>query len=429
MKTNKPAKKPARKEKAPSYNLSPVLPGKGNVGPLKDMAQEIITASAGLEGRVARETAVAIGDRLRLVNSYYSNLIEGHKTSIPDIESALYKVFSQDPDKKYAQELCAAHVETERRFVQLVYAQKDRNICERKFLSDIHAAFYANLPEEHLYTHSGGGFTKHPVHPGVIRDVSVSVDGRLPHGPDYRDLPASLETFANAYDPDHFHGDERLIAMAASHHRLTWLHPFRDGNGRVARLFSGLYLARAGVNRNNLWSLSRGLSRRKKQYMFELWAADSPNAEEGAHHFDDDLLADFCRFFLEICLDQIRFMEELLRLDQIESRIDWYVEMRSRHPEKPLKVQAAKLLRAVFMRGAVARGMAAEILNMSARNARRIVSDLLKDNLLYSPSHRAPLTIGLPLHVLPYYFPSLYDPSVIGEEYLNRLHNAHPQIT
>ena len=69
------------------------------------------------------------------------------------------------------------------------------------------------------------------------------------------------------------------------------------------------------------------------------------------------------------------------------------------------------------MRGAVACGQAAEILNMSARSARRTVSTLLAEGLLQSPSHRAPLTIGLPLAVLPYYFPDLYDPSVIGEEY------------
>ena len=421
MKTDKAAKKPAKKDKNPMDALSPVLPGKSTMGPLKDMAQEIITASAGLEGRVAGETAAALGDRLRLINSYYSNLIEGHKTSIPDIESALHKVFSQDPEKKYAQELCAAHVETERRFIQLVDAQRERNMCDQQFLSDIHAAFYANLPEEHLYTHAEEGFTRHPVKPGVIRDVNVSVDGQSPHGPDYQDLPALLQAFANAYNPDQFYGDERLIAMAASHHRLTWLHPFRDGNGRTARLFSGLYLARTGVNKSNLWSLSRGLSRRKEQYMFELWATDSPDAQGGPHRFDSDLLAAFCEFLFEICLDQIRFMEDLLRLDQVESRIDWYVETRSKHAGKPLNVQAGKLLRAVFMRGAVPRGMAAGILNMSARNARRIVSDLLKDNLLESRSHRSPLTIGLPIHVLPYYFPSLYDPSVIGEEYLNRL--------
>ena len=418
MNKSKSAIKPAKKSKNSAYYLTPLLPGNSNIGPLKDMAQEIIATSAGLEGKVAKETAIVLGDQLRLINSYYSNLIEGHKTTIPDISMALQKKFSQDPDKKYAQELCAAHVETERRFMELVNTQQKLNICGQQFLSEIHAAFYANLPEEHLYTHTPKGFSRAPVNSGQIRDVNVSVDGRSLHGPHYQDLPALLKTFAQSYTPDQFHGDERLIAIAASHHRLTWLHPFRDGNGRVARLFSGLYFARTGINKSNLWSLSRGLSRNNKQYMFELWATDSPDEKNGAHYFDDDLLADFCKFFFEICLDQIRFMEGLLRLDQIETRIDWYVETRAKQDKNPLRVETAKLLRAVFMRGAIQRGMAAEILNMSERNARRIVSALIKDGLLQSQSHRASLTIGLPLGVLPYYFPDLYDPSVIGEEYI-----------
>jgi len=107
----------------------------------------------------------------------------------------------------------------------------------------------------------------------------------------------------------------------------------------------------------------------------------------------------------------------LLRLDQIEARIDWFVESRQRQTPPSIHPGAARLLRAVFMRGAVARGQSAEILNMSERNARRVVSGLLEEGLLQSPSHRAPLTIGLPLEALPYYFPDLYDPSVLGESY------------
>ena len=414
MKTDKSAKEAAKKSGNPPYDLTPLLPGNDNIGPLKDMAQEITAASAGLEGKVAPDTAAALGDQLRLVNSYYSNLIEGHKTTIPDIEMALRKEFNRDPKKKYAQELCAAHVETEKQSMQLVDAPQKLNVCDQKLLSDIHAAFYANLPEEHLYTHTQEGFTKVPVKPGEFRNVNVSVDGQSLHGPDHQDLPLLLQTFARGYDPDRFHGDERLIAMAASHHRLTWLHPFRDGNGRVARLFSGLYLSEIGINKSNLWSLSRGLSRNKKRYMFELWTTDSPGKQNSGYYFDDDLSADFCEFFFAICLDQIRFMENLLRLDQIESRIDWYVETQAKHSQKSLRDKAAKLLRAVFMRGALPRGRAAEILNMSERSARRTVSALIEEGLLQSQSHRAPLTIGLPIHVLPYYFPDLYDPSVIG---------------
>ncbi|MCJ7616068.1 MAG: hypothetical protein MUO43_05975, partial [Desulfobacterales bacterium] len=67
MKKSKPANEPAKKNKNPAaYHLTPLLPGNGNIGPLKDMAQEIIAASAGLESKVARETAVVLGDQLRL---------------------------------------------------------------------------------------------------------------------------------------------------------------------------------------------------------------------------------------------------------------------------------------------------------------------------------------------------------------------------
>ncbi len=78
------------------------------------------------------------------------------------------------------------------------------------------------------------------------------------------------------------------------------------------------------------------------------------------------------------------------------------------------------------MRGALPKGKAAEILNISARGTRRAVSALIEEGLLQSKSHRAPLTIGLPIHVLPYYFPDLYDPSVIGMD-PNRLSEGSPQ--
>jgi Fic family protein len=420
MKHREPANEPAKKA---HYALTPFLPGTALIGPLKDMAQQIITGSARMEGQVAQETAAALGDKLRLINSYYSNLIEGHKTTIPDIEAAMKDRFDPDPDRKYAQELCAAHVQVEKKHMQQVISRATAAISSRRYLCDLHSDFYGCLPEEHKYTHDGSGFTRIPVNPGQLRDVDVSVDGRSLHGPHHQYLPQLLKSFEAGYDPCRFHGDERLIAMAASHHRLAWLHPFRDGNGRVARLFSGLYLTACGVNQNNLWSLSRGLSRNKDQYMFELWATDSPD-ENKTNFFDEDLLADFCEFFFKICLDQIGFMERLLRLDQIDARIEWYVESRLKQNKKAIRPEAARLLRAVFRRGAVMRGKAPQILNMSERTGRRIVRALLDDGLLESASHRSPLTIGLPLSVLPYYFPDLYDPSVIGPEHMGERKGA-----
>jgi Fic family protein len=402
-----------------SIAFEPTLPS-CRIGELKDLAQEVMIASATLEGRVAVQTAAALGDRLRFLNSYHSNLIEGHKTTIVEIEMALNKAFFGDDQKRYAQELCAAHVRVERELMQEVLARRPENICDFEFVSKIHRRFYEQLPAHHQFTHSLGGFTRHPVMPGTMRDANVSLDGgRTSHGPDAQTLPVKYAQFNRLYNPGRFHGDERLLAAAASHHRLGWLHPFRDGNGRVTRLFSGLFMALIGLNRGNLWSLSRGLSRDRQWYMTNLQSADSPTSD--GKGFDQPYFADYCVYFLEVCLDQIKFMDNILSLHRIDSRIESYIRDRDKRKgaAHPLDPRAGKLLKALFLQGEVPRRQVRSIMGMesqSARHARRLVSQLMNEGLVCAESHRAPLTIGFPIHVLRYYFPDLFDPSVMGDE-------------
>jgi Fic family protein len=399
-------------------SFHPPLPSR-QLGQIKDMAQDVIVASSTLEGRIAGETAQALGDRLRFINSYHSNLIEGHKTTILDIEAALHKDYSRDAQRRYVQELCAAHVKTERALMQGLLSNPPDNPCSFDYVSSIHRTFYDQLSAEHQFTHNQGGFTTFSVMPGQLRDDAVSLDGGMTaHGPDVRQLPRCYETFSRLYDPAAFHGDERLIAAAASHHRLVWLHPFRDGNGRVSRLFSGLYLARIGINRSNLWSLSRGFSRNKQWYMTNLQSADSP--DEAKRGFDQAFFADYCLFFLEVCLDQIAFMDRILALNRIDARIDGYLRDRdkARGALHPLDQRAGRLMKALFLQGRVSRGEARSIMgmdNQTDRHARRIVSQLVQEGLVCSASHRAPLTIGFPAKVLRYYFPDLFGPEVLGE--------------
>ncbi|MDY0228025.1 MAG: Fic family protein [Desulfomicrobium apsheronum] len=398
--------------------LTPSLPGRKLIGPLKDMATEVATTSAGLERSIALETARTLGERLRLVNSYYSNLIEGHKTTIPEIEAALSRKFVEKPERRYAQELCAAHVRTERHFMRDLGNHPATNVCAIEFIRRLHEHFYSHLPKEHLNTHHADGFTGIPVMPGQLRDTEVSVDGTTRHGPGALDLPEHMTIFHDMFAPDAFHGDEKLIAAAVSHHRLTWLHPFRDGNGRISRLHSGLYLAQINVNRSNLWSLSRGFSRNKSGYMLNLRATDSPERTNSRLFFDEELTADFCRFFFEICLDQISFMTNLLRLGEIDRRIEWLVQTLIRTGQSDLAPEAERLLRAVFREGLVPRGRVHEIVGKPERTARRKVTvPLEKLGLLKSESPKKPISMGMPVSALPFLFPSLFDPSVIGQEY------------
>jgi hypothetical protein len=66
-----------------------------------------------------------------------------------------------------------------------------------------------------------------------------------------------------------------------------------------------------------LWTASRGLARRRDEYLKLLENADSPRLND----FDDRgalsyrALIDFSRFFLTTCLDQIVYMRKMPAID------------------------------------------------------------------------------------------------------------------
>jgi len=398
------------------------IPERQDLGRLKDIAQEVVASSASLEGRVAPVTAQILGDHLRLINSYYSNLIEGCKSTLRGIEDAMEKRFDADAENRYAQDLCAAHVRAEKKLLEDIEDGTIDNVASPAPLKLIHSRFYSHLSPDHLYAHDQDGFTDIPVLPGEFRDRLISVGPNaavgVPIGPSPENLNEALQQFAHDYGVGRFFGDERLIAMAAAHHRLTWLHPFRDGNGRVSRLFSTLYMARCGVNKANLWSLSRGLSRNKDEYMINLFSCDPVRKGEDPVHTPSEVLADFIEFMFAVCLDQIHFMSGLLSLETIEGRIEWYADANSRKHGGQLHPDSSRLLRAAFMRGEIRRGEAGTILNKAPSTARKIVKELIEAGLLTSDSPKSSLKVALPSRALSFYFPDLYDPGVVGEDYV-----------
>jgi Fic family protein len=84
-----------------------------------------------------------------------------------------------------------------------------------------------------------------------------------------------MARFEEAYGSTRLSKVRRIVAVAAAHHRLLWIHPLYDGNGRVARLMSHALFVRQSIG-GSLWSASRGLARNVAQYKAMLMAADEP---------------------------------------------------------------------------------------------------------------------------------------------------------
>lgn len=369
---------------------------------LQDLALELTDKTAHLAGMLHPKVSLAIGSLVRSMNCYYSNLIEGHDTHPRDIDRALHGDYSNEPHKRNLQLEARAHI----RLQELIdTAETEMDVVSPKYIQWLHREFCDHLPAELLWVENPDTKEKIKVIPGALRERDVSVGRHIPIEAGV--IPAFLERFENAYRIDRLGRMERVIAAAASHHRLVWIHPFIDGNGRVARLLSHAYLKQIGIG-NSLWSVSRGLARGVEQYKSALSGADAPRQGDldGRGNLSQQGLEVFCRYFLGACIDQLKFMEGLLRPTELLGRIEIYLEEETR--AKRLPQGSFALIKEALLLGSFARGKAEEITGYKERQARSVLKALLDKELLTSTTERGPVSIGFPQPVVERFFPGLY---------------------
>jgi Fic family protein len=185
------------------------------------------------------------------------------------------------------------------------------------------------------------------------------------------------------------------------------MHPFLDGNGRVARLMSHAVLLDT-LDTGAIWSVARGLARNLGDYKTLLANCDRTrrNDLDGRGALSEEALAEFTRFFLTICIDQVTFMDSLVQPDRLRSRILLWSEEEIRFGELPPK--SVNILEAVLYRGELPRGDADTVVGTGERQARRIVSALLGKGVLVSESPRAPLRLAFPATLASRWMPGLF---------------------
>ena len=127
---------------------------------------------------------------------------------------------------------------------------------------------------------------------------------------------------------------------------------------------------------------------------------------DGRGPLSEEALAAFTRFFLETCLDQVRFMEELVQPNNLRDRILLWAEEEVRGDRLPPK--AGQVLEAVLFRGELPRGDVDTLLGTSDRHARRVVAALIERGVLTSTSTRAPLTLTFPATLAARWMPGLF---------------------
>jgi len=397
-------KKAAKKLYEDPSDMEPLKPGEDG-GKTAGLALALIRGAERLRGSMHPITRNVVADLVRSMNSYYSNLIEGHRTKPRDIDAAIRKDFSADPAQRSLQIQHVAHMEVQADMDARLPAMAAGDVCSGEFLCWLHEGFYRRLPEEFRKVEDAKG-KAYDVQPGKIRQAEVSVGRHM--APASKKLSDFLKRFAEFYGPLVTTEPGSLIAAAAAHHRLTWIHPFLDGNGRVARLFTHAWFVKACVDGDGLWTISRGLARRKPDYQAALANADEKRMTDydGRGYLSQRYLGEFCRFFLATAADQLEFMQELLAVDSMLNRMAGYGERRESAKELP--GGSARVLGEIFLRGEIARGDVSRIIGASPRTAQKLTGELLTHRLVTSGSPKGPLRLGFPADAAGHYFPNLY---------------------
>lgn len=387
--------------------MEPLLMGGGyrQRGLITDLAFDLTRQAAGFRRSLPASLLASLADLVRAMNCYYSNLIEGHSTHPIEIERALQNDYSQDAGKRDLQLEARAHITVQSWIDSGVL--RGGGALTSEGIREIHRRFCELLPDDLLWVVEPRTNERLHIVPGELRrrDVQVGRHVAISAGA----LPRFLRRFEQVYGGTG--KSESIIAVAGAHHRLLWMHPFLDGNGRVARLVSHAQLLET-LDTGAVWSVARGLARHVQEYKSLLANCDQArrNDLDGRGNLSEEALGAFTQFFLKVCLDQVSFMESLMQPDRLRARMLLWVDEEIRVGALPPR--SGSVLEAILYRGELPRGDADTVVGTGERQARRVVSALMEAGVLVAESQRAPLRLAFPARLASRWMPGLFPEQV-----------------
>ena len=252
-----------------------------------------------------------LGRRFAIDFNYNSNHIEGNTLTYGQTEILLLfgKVVGE-ADLKDVQEMTAGNVAL--RMITEEAVRKDVPLTQN-FIRTLHKTLlredytvYRNLP--------GGQINSYVIHAGQYKTRPNSVINRYGDRFDYaspEETPALMTDLVDWYNAAEKSGKFTPVELAAIfHYRYIRIHPFEDGNGRIARLMSNYILARHG------YPMIVVRSRKKNEYLEALHKTDltvGTTPSLGAHASKRSIqqfLTYFTKLFVEEVTFSIRFLTE-----------------------------------------------------------------------------------------------------------------------
>lgn len=188
-------------------------------------------------------------EEMRLLHTYHSNAIEGNTLTLPETKLVLEEGITIG-GKSLREHLEATN--NARAFDLIEDIAKKKKQIDHVVIQQIHETVTAGILED----------------AGKYRTKNVRITGSAKTPPDWSKVTKLIENLIKRIA--HYRNHTVEIA-AILHHRFVEIHPFIDGNGRVSRLLTNLYLIAEGYP-----PVVLKIEDRMKYYRF-LRAADAGN--------------------------------------------------------------------------------------------------------------------------------------------------------
>lgn len=223
---------------------------------------------------------------------------EGHLQDFTEMKA------SQVGLEMMSQEVKEAHMPLTQHFIRTLH----------KTLLREDYTVYRNLP--------GGQQTSYVIHAGQYKTRPNSVITRYGDRFEYaspEETPALMTDLVNWYNDAEQSGKYSVVELAALfHYRYIRIHPFEDGNGRIARLMVNYILARHG------WPMIVVRSRKKQEYLEALHKTDlvvGPVPSEGAHA-SLTKIRNFVKYFTKLVEDELAY--DIAFIENKDEKVWWY---------------------------------------------------------------------------------------------------------
>jgi Fic family protein len=390
--------------------MEPLFPD-DPAGTIDALATELLEKIAALNATTNAITRDAIASFLGPVSGYYTGVLEAEEMSPADVISAYQNQLSGHPKTAEAQlKLIAEKAVLGNINSTLADAENDEIPASAGFLKSIHNMYFSSLTEA-ANQHQISVGTIPPTRPGEYRDIDLMF-GKF-WSPYFGSLPFFMSEFENAYDPGSKANKSkirRIINIAVAHQRLSWIQPFSTDNQRLVRLYAEACIRYENLNPNGLWSLARGLARNKTTYFEKLENAGLKrlNAMDGRGNLSNKYLVEFCIFYLNTALGQVKFMLRTLETENMLKRINNFVDLMVSRGN--MRSEAKYLLTDVFLKGKISKPDAMRITGTSDKTLKLITDDLIEKQLLTAKKEGIVMMyyVQYPVVYAPLLFPGLF---------------------